>query len=151
MAQTFNMAATIKQLIGDEAERFVVYDDANGLPIRAGSHVIGNPTIGIGRNLSGKGISAAESEYLCEDDVNQCALTLDAQIPWWRNLSPLRQSQMVNLDFNMGWGSLVQFHEFLAEMQTGNWTGAVAELKESKWWGQVGKRGPEIAANILAG
>ncbi len=151
MTQTFDPAATIQQLVGDEGERFFVYDDANGQPIRAGSHVIGNPTIGIGRNLASKGLSMAECIYLCQDDINQCAAQLDAHIPWWRNLSPVRQGQMVNLDFNMGWGSLVTFHNFLAAMEVGEWQTAVDQLKTSKWWAQVGHRGPEIAAHILAG
>jgi lysozyme len=147
----FDRDATVQQLIGDEAERFFVYDDATGEPIRAGSVVVGNPTIGIGRNLASKGLSPAECVYLGEDDVDQCAATLDAQIPWWRGLSPVRQAQMVNLDFNMGWGSLVGFHNFLAEMKAGNWQEAVDQLQASKWWHQVGRRGPEIAGKILAG
>lgn len=151
MFQKYDLDYTVRQLIGDEGERFFVYDDATGLPIRAGSHVIGNPTVGIGRNLAVNGLSTAESAYLCQDDVAACAARLDLQIPWWRNLSPVRQAQMINLDFNMGWGRLVGFHNFLGAMQRGDWTSAAAELKNSVWWGQVGKRGPEIAERILAG
>jgi lysozyme len=151
VSQTYDLAATITQLVGDEKEVFFVYDDANGAPIRAGSHVIGNPTIGIGRNLSGNGLSAGECAYLCQDDIAACAAKLDQEIPWWRGLSPVRQSQMINMDFNTGWGALSGFHNFLAAMEAGEWAEAVAQLKNSQWWGQVGRRAPEIAGKILAG
>ena len=39
------------RLTDEEALRFVVYDDATGRPIVPGTHVIGHPSIGIGRAL----------------------------------------------------------------------------------------------------
>ena len=42
----------------------VVYDDATGKPIRAGDTLIGHPTLGFGRNLSGKGIEDDEAEVM---------------------------------------------------------------------------------------
>ncbi len=35
-------------------------------------------------------------------------------------------------------------------MQAGEWDAAVAQLKASRWWHEVGQRGPEIAGRILA-
>ncbi len=147
----FDMGQVLGQLRGDEGLRLVVYDDESGLPLRAGMVVRGNPTVGIGRNLADRGISEMEARVLLANDVEACAAQLDAEIPWWRTLSPTRQAQLINLDFNMGWGRLVDFKNFLAEMEAGNWVAAVAALKSSHWWNQVGRRGPEIAEFILDG
>lgn len=148
---TYDMDAMVSQLITEEAERFFVYDDATGQAIRAGSHVVGNPTVGIGRNLASEGITDAEARYLCANDCLARNAMLDRDIPWWRQLSPARQMQIVDLSFNLGEGGLMKFPHFLAAMQAGHWPDAVAELQQSTWWGQVGQRGPMITARILAG
>lgn len=147
----FAMDDMVAQLRGEEAEKYFVYDDANGAAIRSGTHVVGNPTAGIGRNLATKGLTDAEARYLCANDVIDVAGWLDQDYPWWRKLSPLRQMQMVDLEFNMGRGGLRGFPHFLAAMQAGHWPDAVAELQNSAWWDEVGERGPMITDKILAG
>jgi len=52
----------IDLLIHHEGIRLFVYDDATGKPITAGSICQGNPTIGIGRELSKTGISESEAK-----------------------------------------------------------------------------------------
>lgn len=151
MADTWNTAALIAQLIPEEAVRLYAYDDATGEPIRAGTLVKGNPTIGIGRNLASTGITAAEATMLATADINRVAGDLDKALPWWRGLSAGRQRQMMDLAFNMGPGRLMEFTHFLAAMQAGQWQDAVNELEQSEWWHQVGQRGPMIALRILAG
>jgi lysozyme len=148
---SFDIDAMVTQLAGEEKLAYFVYDDASGEPIRAGSQVRGNPTGGIGRNLATTGLSADEARYLCRNDIARVETELDKAYPWWRQLSPIRQMQMIDLEFNIGEGGLAQFHNFLAAMQSGNWQQAVDQLHASEWWHQVGERGPMIAARILAG
>jgi len=148
----FDISDMVTQLIPEESERYFVYDDATGKTILKGSVVVGNPTVGIGRNLSADGLSDPEARYLCENDVVRVSAELDADIPWWRELSPMRQMQIVDMAFNMGVEDLVNnWPHFLADMQAGNWQAAVSELQTSLWWQQVGQRGPMIASRILAG
>ena len=152
MTDTFDMAALVAQLTIDEKLMRFVYDDKTGMPIRAGSHVLGNPTVGIGRNLSGCGLSSDEAVMLCQNDIARCAAYFDMAIPWWRTLSPVRQRQMLNLGFNMGPGKLVSdWPVFLHAMLVHDWPGAVDALKNSAWWHQVGSRATRVAAAILAG
>ena len=151
MADTWDTAALIAQLIPEEAVRLFVYDDATGEPIRAGTLVRGNPTIGIGRNLASTGITAAEATMLATADINRVAAELDKALPWWRGLSAGRQRQMMDLTFNMGLGGLLTFTHFLAAMQEGQWQAAVAALEDSEWWHQVGTRAPLIAMRIMQG
>jgi GH24 family phage-related lysozyme (muramidase) len=151
MTDTWGMAEMVKQLIPEEAVRLYVYDDATGQAIRAGTVCRGNPTIGIGRNLAANGISAAEADLMCVNDINRVAADLDNRLSWWRKLSPVRQRQILDLAFNMGVGGLLNFTHFLAAMQAGHWPDAVAELQQSHWWQEVGTRGPAIADRILTG
>jgi lysozyme len=76
--------------------------------------------------------------------------TLNAAIPWWGSLPDQAQRVMANLCFNMGWKTLATFRQFLAAMQAHDWQRAAQELKNSKWWGQVGERGPRIVQRLLA-
>lgn len=151
MGVKFNQNDMVAQLQTDEGLRLFVYDDATGLPIRAGTHVIGNPTVGIGRNLSGKGITTAEAVALCLNDIAAACTALTASYPWWTALSAGRQMALVDLYFNMGGAGLATFHDFLACMESGDFQGAVGQLQSSRWWGEVSTRGPRIAAQILAG
>ena len=48
---TFDVVTMAAELVGDEAMRLFVYDDATGLPIEPGSTCKGHPTIGVGRGL----------------------------------------------------------------------------------------------------
>lgn len=146
----FAITAFITQLEPEEGVKYQVYDDATGEPIVAGYTVKGNPTVGIGRNLA-VGLSAAEVNMLCTDDINKCIASLDLHCPWWTLLSPLRQMQLADLCFQLGWAGLSEFDAFLNAMARHNWAAAVVALKESLWWGQVGERGPKIAARILQG
>ena len=152
MTDTFDMVAMLAQLTTDESIKRFVYDDATGRPIVSGSYVIGNPTAGIGRNLAAVGLSDDESNMLCQNDVLRCAAYFDGAIPWWRSLSPVRQRQMLDMGFNLGPSELIAgWPVFIHAMLVQDWPGAVAALKNSKWWGEVGYRGPRVAAAILAG
>jgi lysozyme len=146
------MPAMLAELGTQEGRKPFVYDDATGLPISRGTIVRGNATVGMGRNLATDGLSDAEIDLLCTNDCLKFAAVLDCRIPWWRGLSPARQRQMLSLAFNMGPEELITgWPHFLAAMQSGNWQAAVDELQSSKWWHQVGQRGPMIAGQILAG
>lgn len=136
----FDMAALISELSEDEGRRSFPYTDTRGCL-----------SIGVGRNLTGEGLSAAEIDMLLTNDIQTHIADLDANVPWWRQLDDPRQRVMVNLCFNMGWGTLSEFKNFLARMQGGDWSGAATQLQESLWWHQVGERGPRIVSLLTTG
>ena len=49
----------------------------------------------------------------------------------------------------MGKGRLSKFVRFLAGMKSGNWELAGQSLRDSKWFTQVGRRGPNIIAMVV--
>lgn len=131
--------------------RFVVYDDATGQPIVPGSVVKGHPTIAYGLALDVRGLSMAEALWLLHTEEMDFQSQLTAALPWTTNLDSVRQAALLSMVYNLGVQGLLGFPKFLAAMQAHNWTTAVAELKNSKWWGQVGSRAVRISNMILSG
>jgi lysozyme len=136
---TFGMSTLTDELNVDEGCKAFPYTDTRGCL-----------SIARGRNLTGRGVSPDEIEYLFANDVASCCRDLDSHAPWWRALSPSKQRVMLGLVFNLGWQKFSEFHRFLAAMEAGNWPEAALELQDSLWWGQVGLRGPRVVARLLA-
>ena len=134
----------------DEGNVLQVYDDATGNLLKPGMYIKGNPTIGVGTNLL-VGITASESAYLCQNRIAVAVAALDANIPWWENLDPVRQRVMVNMCFNMGVSRLQTFVHFLAAMQTGMWAEAAVQMQQSAWWNEVGARAVRLQYMVLNG
>lgn len=110
---------------------------------------LGLYTIGYGRLLdpSMGGISDDEALYLLDNDIAKAHVACGAY-PWFAKLSDAREAAMLDLMFNMGPKRLAGFVKFLTAMSKEDWNTAADELMNSKWYGQVGKRGPEIVALI---
>jgi lysozyme len=145
-----------QELRGDEGERLRVYDDATGKPIGPGSTLIGNPTIAVGRNLSGRGITAAESAYLLDNDCTQAESDLSTPCGWISNLSAARQTVIYSLYFNVGLGNpnrfLAAWPHFLGQMQAGQFEEAATNLETSQpWASQVGPRAKRLADLVRSG
>ena len=136
---TFDFPQLRLELIEDEGNKPAPYKDT-----------VGKLTIGIGHNLSDLGLSPAAIEFIFKEDVARYCRDLDNNIPWWRLMPQRQQRVMLNLCFNLGWGRLSQFRLFLAAMQNARWAAAAGELVNSRWFGQVGLRGPRMIKRLTA-
>ena len=139
----------LKQLISDEGVRLTVYDDATGLPIVPGTRVIGHPTIGIGRALDVRGITAAETAYLLNNDMLDFTKSLLATYPWFARLTPTRQDVLTNMAFNLGPTGFAGFRKMLAALVAGDYFKAAEEILDSKAARQLPAR-YERLANAMA-
>ncbi len=128
------------QLIRDEGVRLKIYQDT-----------VGKWTIGVGRNLSDDGISQSEAMMLLSNDIAATGKALQTAIPWSMALDDVRLGALTNMAFNMGVGGLLQFKNFLAAMQQGNWTEARDQMLDSKWAEQVGSRAQRLAIQVETG
>jgi lysozyme len=124
----------------DEGIRFKPYVDTTG-----------NTSIGIGRNLTAKGLSLAEIETLLDNDVAEACRNLDLNIPWWRQQTEARQQALANMCFNLGWGGLSEFKQMLSAMQVGDFNRAADAALASEWASQVGQRAVRISNLIRRG
>jgi lysozyme len=116
-----------------EAERLFVYDDATGKPIVKGSVVQGHPTIGIGRNLAGRGITKAESAAFFDRDIAETIDEVRAAFPWTMRLNPARFSVVVEMNFQIGLAGLKKFVNTLRDMRNGDYDDAADGMLASKW------------------
>jgi len=130
----------VEQLIRDEGLRLKPYRDS-----------VGKLTIGIGRNLDDVGITQEEACYLLHTDIVRVAGQIQEALPWANNLSPARASVLGNMAFNMGIGGLLQFKQFLAALEAGDYEKAATEMLNSKWAKQVGPRADRLAQQIRTG
>jgi lysozyme len=110
----------------------------------------GKLTIGIGRNLEGKGITKQEAVMLLENDIQEC---LDDLIPLFDAFDtlpePVRQV-LVDMRFNLGPGRFRQFKKMIAAVNTRNFPQAAAQMKASRWYLQVGKRAETLTAMMAS-
>lgn len=128
------------QLRRDEGCRLSPYTDSTG-----------NLTIGVGRNLTGTGITAEEAEYLLGNDIYRAIAGIAKFLPWADTLDDARYGCLVNMTFNLGIGGLMNFEHFLAAMKDRDWPTAAKEMLDSKWAGQVGLRANRLAVQIETG
>ena len=121
-----------------------------GLRLRLYTDTVGKVSIGVGRNLTDRGISHDEAGVMLLNDISLVVMQLDAQMSWWRTLDASRQRVMINLGFNMGVPTLATFGTFLDLMQKHDFPGAADDLQGTKWYDEVGERGPRTVARLLA-
>lgn len=130
-----NRVKLMEQLKLHEDERLWLYDDATGKRIVKGYTLVGNPSIGIGRNLVNP-ISREESQFLLNSDIDIARKSAE-MLPWYSRLNDVRQNVIVELIFNMGALKFSSFRDFQAAMANQDWNSAAAELLDSKWQKEV--------------
>jgi lysozyme len=141
---TYDKTLLEQELSVDEGIRAKPYKDT-----------VGKTTIGIGRNLDDVGVSADEIGLMLQNDLVRTEAALDKNLPWWRQMDPVRQRVIMNLAFNMGaqlpGSGLLSFTNTLAAMAKGNYSQAADGMASSKWATQVGARATRLIAMMRTG
>ena len=138
------------QLIEHESLRLAVYDDATGKPIEKGDTLQGNPTIGVGRLLTGdRGISHEEAKSLLMNDLKWVAEKAQTY-GFWNKLDPARQMVIMNMIFNMG-NRFDQFKKMHAALEQGDYQEASVQMLDSVWARQVKSRATHLAKQMREG
>lgn len=114
-------------------------------------------TIGYGRNIEKVGVSRAEAEFLFQNDYNNAIK--DLMILLEENHIDIKSIPqdvlfvLTDMMFNMGYNTLSKFKKLLYELKNGSYEGVIREMKDSKWYTQVGDRSKklvEIIKNVTA-
>jgi lysozyme len=142
------LALLIAELRRDEGVKYVEYLDSKGIP-----------TTGVGHNLQVSPLPAGWTYPLSDAQVNQLLTQdlantfaqLNANLPWWQKLDAVRQRVIANMCFNMGIGTLLEFHNTLAAMQSGNYAAASSGMLASDWANEVGDRATRLAQAMKTG
>lgn len=104
---------------------------------------VGKVTIGVGRNLTDKGLRDDEVDLLFKNDL-QDAWDECAKYPWFLGLSEARKAACLDVMFNLGPSRFRGFVKFIAAMGAQDWNAAANELQDSAWATQVGTRAKQI-------
>ncbi|MCI0560948.1 MAG: glycoside hydrolase family protein [Nitrososphaera sp.] len=122
-----------------------------GLRLKPYKDTVGKLTIGVGRNLTDKGISLREAHVLLENDIDEVVTSLNARLPWIVSLAPSRRDVLYNMAFNLGVAGLLKFKVTLANVKNGEYKLAAVNMLKSKWASQVGRRAEELAQQMRTG
>lgn len=105
-------------------------------------------TVGVGRNIDregGLGLSDDEIDYLLGNDIQRVVMELQANVESYDSLSPVRKAVLVDMCFNLGISRFLQFKNFLAAVNSGDYERASAEMLDSRWANQVGRRATRLS------
>lgn len=111
----------------------------------------GKLTIGVGRNLEDRGITAEESAYLLNNDIEREWKALKTALPWVTGLNDVRQRVLLDMAFNLGIDGLLQFKNTLATVQRGDYERAASMMLDSLWARQVKGRATRLAEMMKTG
>jgi lysozyme len=109
----------------------------------------GKLTIGVGRNIEEVGITEDESIYLMRNDIKECEEHL-SKFSWYYALSDVRQEILVNMCFNMGYTRFLGFRKMIWALENEDHVSAAKEMKNSKWFRQVGIRAEQLVDAMLS-
>ena len=109
----------------------------------------GKLTIGIGRHLEDKGITEKEAVMLLENDIQECIEDLETVFQGFDLLPEAVQLALVDMRFNLGPGRFRHFKKMIAAVKDQDFGRAGAEMKDSRWYGQVGRRA-ETLVNMMS-
>lgn len=138
-----NIDQTVKSLKREEGWRSHAYRcSANKL------------TVAYGRNIDengGLGLTQAEGEMLLRHDVERCMAECRASFGFFDQLSPGRQSMLVQTCFQLGITSLRKFHKALYALEAGDYEKAAREFADSKWAQDTPARCARMCKLVLDG
>lgn len=117
-------------------------------------------TIGYGHNLDAwpvpgidehSQLTEIEAQYLLQQDVDKVYQQVQQNLPFVSKLIPAREAVLINMAFNMGIKGLMSFKNTLRYIENGDYEQAAANMLQSKWAVQVGKRTTELIKQMRTG
>jgi len=112
--------------------------------------ISGHLSIGYGRNLADKGISAYEATILLETDIGE-ATAAAYEYGWFKHLNAPRQAVIIDMIFNLGAAGFAKFIKLRDALNDDDWEAARNAILNSAWASQVGRRALEDATIIELG
>lgn len=112
---------------------------------------VGKLTIGVGFNLDDVGLYPEEMDFILKNRLKKVASELYDHLPWITSLNSARTAVLLDMGYNLGVPGLLKFRKMIEAMRTFRWGDAAAEMLDSKWAGQVGRRAVRLAAMMETG
>lgn len=122
-----------------------------GMKLKAYTCPAGKITIGCGRNLEDVGITKEEALDLLMNDIRRCEKEAVGAFPWYIDLDSARKDVIISMVFNLGLTRLLTFRKMIKAMEEKNYEEASAQMLNSLWAEQVGKRAHELSEIMRLG
>jgi lysozyme len=123
---------------------------SEGLRLRIYKCPSGFNTIGYGTNLD-SGITMHQAEALMCAEIDDLIEHIPSVVECWDNLDDNRKMALVDMAYNMGLSGLSKFVNTLGFICAGDYLAAANEIKQSKYYQQVGNRAKKIVKVIETG
>ena len=147
-------AMLLESLVRHEGVRLSPYQDSLGfwtvgvghlMRRQDGPHNVRWPVARVASTLLSDAKTHAQEalEWLCPTRLqNNGAFTVEDV--YWRRAPYYARVALGNMAFNLGGQKLAKWTNTRKLARAGDWEAVAAGLENSKWWTQVGRRGPEI-------
>jgi len=112
--------------------------------------MLGNVTIGIGYNLSARGLPDSWINEQFDQDIAYFDKVLTLDFPWYEHLCDARKMVIIDMCF-MGYKTFRTFHKMLFALELHNYERAADEMLNSEWAHQVNGRAVENALIMRRG
>ena len=112
---------------------------------------VGKCTIGVGRNLTDRGLTVEEVELLFETDFKLAKHILNIWLSEWQNYPASVQMALLSMAFNLGGPRLAGFVKMRTALVDHDYDEAARQALDSRWAKQVGRRAEEIAKLLADG
>jgi len=138
-----NIEQLREELKIDEGVKYEIYLDHLGLPTCGIGHLIQSTDPEHGLEVGTK-VDEERVNELFDQDVevttNECRLLYNN----FDDLPEEVQRIIANMMFNMGRPRLSRFHKMKQAVDSGNWSEAAAQMKDSRWYNQVTNRAQRL-------
>jgi lysozyme len=132
----------------DLVEQLIEHEGMELMPYRCTAEKL---TIGVGRNIEDRGITEDEARYLLANDIEIVEVELLERMPLVSTLDPVRQRVLVDMAFNLGTPTLMKFQNMWNAVEEEDWDEASAQMLDSRWARQVGRRADRLADAMRTG
>lgn len=111
---------------------------------------VGHISIGVGYDLTARGLPMSYLNQLCEEDIQYHYDELSKYL-WFQILNEPRKMIIIDMAYNLGQKGLLGFTEMIKALSKKDYETAAKEILNSKWATQVGNRAQEAHDVILNG
>ena len=138
-----NIEQLREELKVDEGVKYEIYLDHLGLPTCGIGHLITDQDPEHGLEVGTKVDEERVNELFDEDiqvTIQECKYLYND----FDDLPEEAQRIIANMMFNMGRPRLSRFHKMKQAVDSGNWSEAAAQMKDSRWYNQVTNRAQRL-------
>ena len=138
-----NIEQLREELKVDEGVKYEIYLDHLGLPTCGIGHLITDQDPEHGLEVGTKVDEERVNELFdqdVEETTNECRLLYNN----FDDLPEEVQRIISNMMFNMGRPRLSRFHKMKQAVDSGDWSEAAAQMKDSRWYNQVTNRAQRL-------